>query len=54
MNAALNASETQPPDRDLLNMLARNGEIMSTTALSCAVGRGSSEQLLSGTRELPQ
>ena len=49
MNADLNASGTQSLDRDLLNMLARNGAMMATTALSCAVGRGSSAQLLLGS-----
>jgi len=48
MYAALNASGTVPLDSDLLNSAVRNGAMMSTTALSCVVGSGSSAQLLAG------
>jgi len=48
IKAALKASGTSPFARELLNRSVKNGAMMSTTALSGLVGRGSDAWLLSG------
>jgi len=42
---------TQTLDRDLLNIFARKGAMRLTTGLSCAVGRKSTAQILSGSAQ---